>query len=171
MPTVPGTTGGACRWAGRKMASIRTKPTIIWACQTRKASQRSGHNRSTSSQHLRVKVTTSARPRRLQRTGTRPRRRPVSNHATSPTTKLNTPRGWYHTHFHIICIGEGEAGSRKRFQRVEILKIAEPCPLIDPSQVVVTQGEILVADPVLTPIGNGQHQSFACLFVALVFLL
>jgi len=48
--------------------------------------------------------------------------------------------------------GETENGSRKRFQRVEILKIAEPCPLIDPSQVVVTQGEILVADPVLTPI-------------------
>ena len=43
---------------------------------------------------------------------------------------------------------------RKRLQRVEILKIAEPCPLIDPSQVVVTQGEVLVADPVLTPIGN-----------------
>jgi hypothetical protein len=45
-------------------------------------------------------------------------------------------------------------GQRKRLQRVEILKIAEPCPLIDPSQVVVTQGEILVADPVLTPIGK-----------------
>lgn len=49
-----------------------------------------------------------------------------------------------------------ENGSKKRFQRVEILKIAEPCPLIDPSQVVVTQGEILVADPVLTPIGKKQ---------------
>ena len=34
------------------------------------------------------------------------------------------------------------------------MKIAEPCPLIDPSQVVVTQGEILTADPVLTPIGT-----------------
>jgi hypothetical protein len=57
----------------------------------------------------------------------------------------------------VVCssdlIGD-ENGSRKRFQRVEILKIAEPCPLIDPSQVVVTQGEILVADPVLTPIGT-----------------
>ena len=49
---------------------------------------------------------------------------------------------------------ENGSNSRKRFQRVEILKIAEPCPLIDPSQVVVTQGEILVADPVLTPIGT-----------------
>ena len=47
-------------------------------------------------------------------------------------------------------------GQRKRLQRVEILKIAEPCPLIDPSQVVVTQGEILVADPVLTPIGKNK---------------
>ena len=56
--------------------------------------------------------------------------------------------------FAILPIGETENGSRKRFQRVEILKIAEPCPLIDPSQVVVTQGEILVADPVLTPIGT-----------------
>jgi hypothetical protein len=52
--------------------------------------------------------------------------------------------------------GEDSANGqqRKRLQRVEILKIAEPCPLIDPSQVVVTQGEILVADPVLTPIGK-----------------
>ncbi len=50
--------------------------------------------------------------------------------------------------------GPGGSSPRKRLQRVEILKIAEPCPLIDPSQVVVTQGEILVADPVLTPIGN-----------------
>ena len=53
-------------------------------------------------------------------------------------------------------------------QRVEILKIAEPCPLIDPSQVVVTQGEILVADPVLTPIGG--YTLPAC-FARLLFLL
>ena len=51
-------------------------------------------------------------------------------------------------------LGESGDGIQKRLQRVEILKIAEPCPLIDPSQVVVTQGEILVADPVLTPIGT-----------------
>ena len=57
----------------------------------------------------------------------------------------------YYYFYHITYIGDAE---RKRFQRVEILKIAEPCPLIDPSQVVVTQGEILVADPVLTPIGR-----------------
>ncbi|XP_059087726.1 uncharacterized protein LOC131884098 isoform X3 [Tigriopus californicus] len=44
------------------------------------------------------------------------------------------------------------SGQRKRLQRVEILKIAEPCPLIDPSQVVVTQGEIFMAEPILTPI-------------------
>ncbi len=43
---------------------------------------------------------------------------------------------------------------RKRLQRVEILKIAEPCPLIDPSQVVVTKGQVLVAEPVLTPYGK-----------------
>ena len=48
---------------------------------------------------------------------------------------------------------DGAKGKGQRQQRVEILKIAEPCPLIDPSQVVVTQGEIFVADPVLTPIG------------------
>eukprot|EP00096_Caligus_rogercresseyi_P016416 TRINITY_DN905_c0_g1_i3.p1 TRINITY_DN905_c0_g1~~TRINITY_DN905_c0_g1_i3.p1 ORF type:complete len:622 (-),score=163.72 TRINITY_DN905_c0_g1_i3:650-2515(-) len=48
--------------------------------------------------------------------------------------------------------GSESTTPRKRLQRVEILKIAEPSPLIDPSQVVVTQGEILVADPVLTPI-------------------
>ena len=62
----------------------------------------------------------------------------------------------------LICSGDPDSGAgggsstghKKRYQRVEILKIAEPCPLIDPSQVVVTQGEILVADPVLTPIGT-----------------
>ena len=53
----------------------------------------------------------------------------------------------------FFSIGE-DTGRNKRFQRVEILKIAEPCPLIDPSQVVVTQGEIMVADPVLSPIGK-----------------
>ena len=37
---------------------------------------------------------------------------------------------------------------------MEILKIAEPCPLIDPSQVVVTKGQVLVAEPVLTPYGK-----------------
>ena len=47
----------------------------------------------------------------------------------------------------------GGGKKQRSQQRVEILKIAEPCPLIDPSQVVVTQGEIFVADPVLTPIG------------------
>ena len=50
--------------------------------------------------------------------------------------------------------GTSSQGKKKTYQRVEILKIAEPCPLIDPSQVVVTQGEILTADPVLTPIGT-----------------
>ena len=44
---------------------------------------------------------------------------------------------------------------------MEILKIAEPRPLIDPSQVVVTKGEIFVADPVLTPIGNGKFSQVA----------
>ena len=42
-------------------------------------------------------------------------------------------------------------------RQVEIFKIAEPCPLIDPSQVVITKGEIFVADPVLTPIGNARN--------------
>lgn len=56
--------------------------------------------------------------------------------------------------FLTLLLGEMENGSKNRVHRVDILKIAEPCPLIDPSQVVVTQGEILVADPVLTPIGK-----------------
>ena len=56
-------------------------------------------------------------------------------------------------HF-FLSLGDQDTGRNKRFQRVEILKIAEPCPLIDPSQVVVTQGEIMVADPVLSPIGK-----------------
>ena len=69
-----------------------------------------------------------------------------------------------------LSLGETENGSRKRFQRVEILKIAEPCPLIDPSQVVVTQGEILVADPVLTPIGTWNVYLGVCCMFFLVFL-
>jgi len=60
---------------------------------------------------------------------------------------------------------------RKRLQRVEILKIAEPCPLIDPSQVVVTQGEILVADPVLTPIGKNPSYLSCCGFGFCMFSL
>jgi len=55
---------------------------------------------------------------------------------------------------HIQGADEDAESHRKRLQCVEILKIAETCPLIDPSQVVVTQGEILIADPVLTPLGN-----------------
>ena len=64
------------------------------------------------------------------------------------------------------CLGAEDPTQvqRKRLQRVEILKIAEPCPLIDPSQVVVTQGEILVADPVLTPIGNFLYLAKRCNF-------
>ena len=49
---------------------------------------------------------------------------------------------------------------KKTLTRVEILKIAEPCPLIDPSQVVITQGEVLVADPVMTPIGSTKHETW-----------
>ena len=65
------------------------------------------------------------------------------------------------------CLGAEDPTQvqRKRLQRVEILKIAEPCPLIDPSQVVVTQGEILVADPVLTPIGNFSYLAKRCNFL------
>lgn len=43
---------------------------------------------------------------------------------------------------------------QRRLQRVEILKIAEGTPLIDPTEVVVSQGAVLTAEPVLTPLGN-----------------
>ena len=39
-------------------------------------------------------------------------------------------------------------------QRVEMLKIAECTQLIDPAEVVVSQGVVLSAEPVLTPIGG-----------------
>ena len=42
---------------------------------------------------------------------------------------------------------------QRRLQRVEILKIAEGTPLIDPAEVVVSQGAVLTAEPVLTPLG------------------
>ncbi|XP_059352052.1 rho guanine nucleotide exchange factor 11-like [Daphnia carinata] len=41
---------------------------------------------------------------------------------------------------------------QRRLQRVEILKIAEGTPLIDPTEVVVSQGAVLTAEPVLTPL-------------------
>jgi len=41
---------------------------------------------------------------------------------------------------------------QRRLQRVEILKIAEGTPLIDPAEVVVSQGAVLTAEPVLTPL-------------------
>lgn len=43
---------------------------------------------------------------------------------------------------------------QRRLQRVEILKIAEGTPLIDPTEVVVSQGAVLTAEPVLTPLGK-----------------
>lgn len=48
----------------------------------------------------------------------------------------------------------------RRFQRVEILKIAEGPPLIEPSEVVVSEGAVLqTAEPVLSPIGVYDHSS------------
>ena len=73
----------------------------------------------------------------------------ISMHSTQYTHRI----AWWR-HNYNLGVDDSANGQRKRLQRVEILKIAEPCPLIDPSQVVVTQGEILVADPVLTPIGE-----------------
>jgi len=40
---------------------------------------------------------------------------------------------------------------KKRLQRVEILKIVDSPPMVDPSQVLVNQATVLVADPVITP--------------------
>ncbi|CAG0893132.1 unnamed protein product [Darwinula stevensoni] len=50
--------------------------------------------------------------------------------------------------------GVGSPSTVRRFQRVEILKIAEGSQLISPSEVVVSHGPatILTAEPVLTPI-------------------
>jgi hypothetical protein len=45
----------------------------------------------------------------------------------------------------------GSGGSKKRLQRVEILKIVDSPPMIEPSQVVVNKARVLVADPVVTP--------------------
>ena len=82
---------------------------------------------------------------------------------TNFETHYNSETAWFYSSIDIgdstdsgTTSGGGNSGQgkKKTYQRVEILKIAEPCPLIDPSQVVVTQGEILRADPVLTPIGT-----------------
>ena len=50
--------------------------------------------------------------------------------------------------------GSSRGQARKPTQEVDVRKVPEACPLIDPSQVTVTHGEIYVADPVLTPIGK-----------------
>ena len=42
-------------------------------------------------------------------------------------------------------------GPKKRLQRVEILKIVDSPPMVDPSQVVVNSATVLMADPVITP--------------------
>ena len=60
----------------------------------------------------------------------------------------------FHRQSTTPCPPSISGSPKKTLTRVEILKIAEPCPLIDPSQVVITQGEVLVADPVMTPIGS-----------------
>ena len=44
-------------------------------------------------------------------------------------------------------------------QRVEMLKIAESTQLIDPAEVVVSQGVVLSAEPVLTSIGGSSRSS------------
>ena len=63
--------------------------------------------------------------------------------------------------------GSGSAAASpaplRRLQRVEILKIAEGTPLIDPTEVVVSQGAVLTAEPVLTPLGT-TISSFSSLF-------
>lgn len=43
------------------------------------------------------------------------------------------------------------SGPKKRLQRVEILKIVDSPPMIEPSQVVVNKAQVLVADPIVTP--------------------
>lgn len=50
--------------------------------------------------------------------------------------------------------GAASPAPQRRLQRVEILKIAEGTPLIDPTEVVVSQGAVLTAEPVLTPLGK-----------------
>ena len=55
-------------------------------------------------------------------------------------------------------------GQHRRFQRVEILQIAEGSQLYSPEDVTVRQGKVLVAEPVLTPLGI----SFACDNIVLV---
>ena len=72
---------------------------------------------------------------------------------SSPPEGFNIPRN---------ATGEssGDAGPgppapsvpKKRLQRVEILKIVDSPPMVDPSQVVVNQARIMVAAPVTTPL-------------------
>lgn len=42
----------------------------------------------------------------------------------------------------------------RRLQCVEIQKVAEASPFVDPSEVVVTHSEVHIADPILSPLGK-----------------
>ncbi|KAF2364274.1 hypothetical protein FHG87_004967 [Trinorchestia longiramus] len=48
--------------------------------------------------------------------------------------------------------GRAGGGSARRLQEVQIIQIVEDTPLISPSEVTVSQGVVLSAQPVLTPI-------------------
>ena len=76
---------------------------------------------------------------------------PQKNPSTSTTTKKTAPSD--DPQKSPTDPAKPESYKKRPLQKVDILKIAEPSPLIDPSQVVITQGKIYTADPVMTPIG------------------
>ena len=149
---------------GSKVAGKRT---TIWVypMSIKRVNPRVALSLSTSPRPQAESFILIGNPPHLQKNGvlTVMPKKPVSSDQVSATTASYlqfdfslpfTLFWWLVFTFDFLFIIGDDSASRKRFQRVEILKIAEPCPLIDPSQVVVSQGQIMVADPVLTPIGK-----------------
>ena len=54
----------------------------------------------------------------------------------------------------IPCAQSSHGAPRRRLQEVQIIQIVEGPSLIQPSEVKVSQGVVLSAEPVLTPIGK-----------------
>ncbi|XP_043228869.1 rho guanine nucleotide exchange factor 11-like isoform X6 [Amphibalanus amphitrite] len=70
----------------------------------------------------------------------------------SPAASPTAPRSQLTAKAAAAADGAASPGEKRRMQRVEMLKIAECTQLIDPAEVVVSQGVVLSAEPVLTPI-------------------
>ena len=76
-----------------------------------------------------------------------PRLERTDRQNSSPPEGLNIPRKEDEEDGGV----EAQVAPKKRLQRVEILKIVDSTPMVEPSQVHINTPMVLVADPVVTP--------------------